>query len=205
MCVDPSTTLIMMMAITAASGVMKSVNSYYSAKAQNKASEYNARVMEKNAANAEQDAEYARGQSQRSAVEKRKEVQLLIGAQRAKAGASGATVNSGSFADVQLSTAEEGEKDAMAILQQADLDAWRYENQAGQYRQQATLSRAGKVNAGSVLAGGLLTTAAQTAMTYGNFNGFGEGKSAMSANKFFDGLGPGWGSMEPFKYTPLMK
>ena len=170
-------------AITAITAVASAIGNYQDAKAQNKSLEFNAQTADQNARAAFQDAAYAREQGERNAVLKRKETQQLIGAQRAKAGASGATVNTGSFRDVQLSTAEEGEKDAMAILQQADVDAWKYELQAGQYQRQSWSYRASKTNPNSVLIGGLLSAGAQTASSYFTFSQFGGGGSSLSSLK----------------------
>ena len=156
-------------AVTAASGVFSAISGYNQAKSQNAMLEYNAKVAEYNAKAKENEASYARGQAARNAAEQRKQTAQLIAAQRAKMGASGAAVGSGSFLDLTMSTAEEGARDAMALLQEGDLQAWRYEVEASNFRTQAKGYQGSKVNPGSILTGGLLSTAASTAMTYASF------------------------------------
>ena len=103
---------------TIGSAVMGTMGAVRQANAQNAQMEYNAKVSENNARNAQAEADYARAQGWRNANEKRREVAQLIGAQRAKMGASGAVVDSGSFLDLTLSTKEQGELDAMALAQE---------------------------------------------------------------------------------------
>ena len=154
------------LAMMAVSAAASAYGNYQDAKAQNSSLEYNRQAQLQNAALARQEASYARAQAQRNANEKRKETGVLIGAQRAKMGASGASVDSGSFLDISLSTREEGEKDAVGMLQQGDMEAWRHDVRAGQYEEQGRIYGASKKNPWSVLAGGLLSTAAQTGMSY---------------------------------------
>lgn len=168
---DPISATIATVA-TAATGAFSAISGAGQAGAQNAMLEYNAKVAENNAKIKENEASYARGQAARNAAEQRKKTAALIGAQRAKMGASGAVVGSGSFLDVIMSTAEQGERDAMALLQEGDLQAWRYEIEANNFKTQAQGHRGSKVNVGSVLVGGLLSTAASTAMTYADFKKF---------------------------------
>lgn len=182
-------------AVTAASGVFSAVSGYQQAKSQNAMLEYNAKVAEYNAKVQENEASYARGQAARNAAEQRKQTAMLIGAQRAKMGASGAVVGNGSFLDVTMSTAEQGERDAMALLQEGDLQAWRYEIEAGNFRTQAQSYLASRVNPGSVLTGGLMSAAAGTAMSYAAFNGF-AGAGAGTE---------GWGNMKTIMSDNYMK
>lgn len=171
-------------ALTAVSGVASAVGGYHDAKAQNASLEYNRQAQMQNAALARQEASYARAQAQRNANEKRKETAMLIGAQRAKMGASGAVVDSGSFLDLSLSTREEGEKDAVGMLQQGDVEAWRHDVQAQRYEEQGRIYGASKKNPWSVLAGGLLSTAAQTGMSYFMMSDYmGGGTTAAAAGR----------------------
>lgn len=155
--------------LTAVSGISSSISGANQAGAQNAMLEYNAKLAENNAKIKENEASYARGQAARNAAEQRKKTAQMLGAQRAKMGASGAAVGSGSFLDLTMSTAEEGARDAMALLQEGDLQAWRYEVEASNFRTQAKGYQGSKVNPGSILTGGLLSTAASTAMTYASF------------------------------------
>lgn len=148
------------------STVMGTMGAVQQAKAQNAKAEYNAQVSENNAQAAQAEADYARNQAWRNASEKRKETALLIGAQRAKMGASGALVDAGSFMDLSLSTAEQGELDAMALVQEGDMAAWRAERQRDNYLQGANMSRSSKVSTGGVLAGSLLSGAANAGSAY---------------------------------------
>lgn len=156
----------------AATGLFSAVSGAGQAGAQNAMLEYNAKVAENNAKIKENEASYARAQAMRNAAENRKKTAALIGAQRAKMGASGAVVGSGSFLDLTMNTAEQGAMDAMALLQEGDLQAWRHEIEAGNFRTQAQGYRGSKANAGSTLAGGLLSTAASTTISYASFKDF---------------------------------
>lgn len=166
------------LAVSATQGLFNAFGSYEDARAQNKYLNYNASVNANNATLQREEARYIRSQATRNMVEKRKELSVLMGAQRAKMGASGAVVDSGSFLDLTLSTREEGEKDAMAIAQQGDVEAWRHDVQAGEYEKQARMYRSSKRNPTSVLVGGLLSAGANTAMSYGMTYGFGSKNEA---------------------------
>ena len=151
---------------TIGSAVMGTMGAVRQANAQNAQMEYNAKVAENNAKNAQAEADYARAQGWRNANEKRKEVAQLIGAQRAKMGASGAVVDSGSFLDLTLSTKEQGELDAMALAQEGDMSAWRAELQRDNYLSSANMSRASKVSSGGAMWGSLLGGAANVGSAY---------------------------------------
>ena len=164
-----------------ASAAFGAMGAAQQAKAQNNMAEYNAQVAQNNARAAEQEGAYARAQAARNADEKRRETARLIGAQRAKMGASGAVVESGSFLDLTLDSREQGELGAMALLQEGDMAAWRAQLQAGNFYSQAAQARASKVNPRGVLAGSLLSGAAGVGGAYfsldkaGVFDGGGRG------------------------------
>lgn len=174
-------------AVTAASGLFSAYSGYQQAKSQNAMLTYNAKASEYNAKVKENEASYARGQAARNAAEQRKQTALLIASQRAKMGASGAVVGSGSFLDVTLDTAENGERDAMALLQEGDLAAWRHEVEAGNYRFQAQSYLASRVSPGAVLAGGLMSAAASTAMSYATFSKFASAGASATGGGFYGG------------------
>ena len=188
-------------AMAAVNTVSSSVSSYQSAKAQNRSLEHSAQVNQQNAYYARQEASYARYQAGRNAEEKRKETAQLIGAQRAKMGASGAVVDAGSFMDVTLSTAEEGEKGAVAMLQEGDMESWRHELRAGQYQRQADTALASRVNPSSILAGSLLTGAANTALTAFTMSKYFGDTPAPGSPGIFNGtpLSPGWNDNSPYR------
>ena len=171
-----------------ASSVYGAIGAVQQAKAQNAQAEYNAQVSENNAKASQAEADYARNQAWRNANEKRKETALLIGAQRAKMGGSGAVVDSGSFLDLSLSTAEQGELDAMALVQEGDMTAWRAERQRYNYLQNANMSRSSKVSTSGVLAGSLLSGAANVGGAYFNLNQAGVFDGSSSAGGGF-GMG----------------
>jgi len=152
-------------AATAVGSVAQTWAGYETAKSQNRSLEYNAAANRQNAEYARQEARYAKYQAARNAEESRKETGLLIGAQRAKMGASGAVVDAGSFLDVTMSTAEEGEMDAMALLQEGDMEAWRQEVRAGEYERQANMALSSRTNPNAVLWGGILSGVAATGMS----------------------------------------
>ena len=184
MCVDPGTLALISLGVTAASGIASSVGGYYDARAQNSTLEYNRQAQLQNAAQARQEASYARAQAQRNANEKRKETGVLIGAQRAKMGASGVLVDSGAFLAISMSTREEGEKDAVGMLQQGDMEAWRHDVRAQQFEEQGRIYGASKKNPWSVLAGGLLSTTAQAGMSYFMLSDYmGGGTTAAAAGR----------------------
>jgi hypothetical protein len=163
-------------AVTAVAGITQAVGGAQEAAAQNRMLEYNASVDRQNASLQDQAASYTRFQAERNAAKERVKTGLLIGAQRAKMGGSGALVDSGSFLDVTMDTAEQGAYDAMAIMQQGDVEAWRHEVQAQQYREKATMTLKSKSNPNQVLALGLLGAAAKTtgvAAGMGMFGGAG--------------------------------
>ncbi len=81
-------------------------------------------------------------------------------------GASGAVVDSGSFMDVVADTAAAGERDAMALLQQGDLESWRAENAARNYDAQKNQALASRVDPTSAVAGSLLSSAAKMGESY---------------------------------------
>lgn len=174
--------------VTAVQGVFGAWGAYEDAKAHNRQMDYNASVNANNASLQREEARYIRGQTTRNVVESRKEMSVLMGAQRAKMGASGAVVDSGSFLDITLSTREEGEKDAMAIAQQGDVDAWRHDVQAGEYERQAQMYRSSKRKPRNVLIGGLLSAGANTAMSFGMTYGLGSLKASKTSPGFSDPL-----------------
>lgn len=182
MCVEPTTALIMMGASTAVSAATSAISAASSAKARNRQADYNSQVARNNAEIARQEGRYAKAQALRNATGKRRETAVVIGAQRARQGAAGVVVDSGSASDVALNTAEQGERAAVALLQQGDLDSWRAENQARGYEQQSVLAESGKVSVGSAVAGSLLSSAAGATMRYASMGGFSGARAGAAAS-----------------------
>lgn len=114
------------------------------AQAQQAQANYQAKVAQKNQELAQEQARAARKEGYDASVRKRQEVASIIGSQRAVAGASGATVDTGSFLDLNMDTAEKGEMDALALYQQGldkarnlEIQGWNSGQQAQAYAWQA--------------------------------------------------------------------
>lgn len=82
----------------------------------------------------------------RNALAQDRKVKLLIGTQRAKLGAQGADLSSGSALDVTSDTAGLGAEDVLQIKNNAFREAWGYSTQAQDYRAQASLVKTGGQN-----------------------------------------------------------
>ncbi|WP_300719563.1 hypothetical protein [uncultured Desulfovibrio sp.] len=102
----------------------------------------NSRIAEENARMAEDEARQTRADSHDQAVRKRQETALLLGRQRAQAGASGAQIDSGSHLDSLLDLREKGELDALALEEQGERAAYNQEVQAWNQRNAAQGSQA---------------------------------------------------------------
>lgn len=145
---------------------MSAVGAYQQNAAQNAQMKYQAGVANNNAITAENEANYARQTAERNEEAQKRKTLEVIGTQRAAEGASGAVVDNGSFMDVTLDTAERGTVDAMALLREGDLAAWRYENQAANFKTQAGLYDASQKDPTMAIGGSLLSGAGQIGMNY---------------------------------------
>jgi hypothetical protein len=143
------------------------------AKAANAQADFQSKVAVNNAATAEMEAKYAEQQGERNAEAQRRRTAVMIGAQRAKMGASGAVVDAGSFLDLTLDTAKQGELDAMALLEEGQLEAWRARIQGGNFQAQSKLYGMSKTNPYIGAAGTLLQGAGQAGMGYMSMSGGG--------------------------------
>lgn len=132
-------------------------------------------LTQMNAANAQAEGKEAKQTGEENAALKRQEAAKLIGRQRAAAGASGATVQSGSFMDVYMDTAERGEIDAMALAEEGRrvdynkrVEAWNYQQQAAGHAEQANAAQqnVGYINPWLGAAGNLLSGAAQAGSNF---------------------------------------
>ena len=139
---------------------------YQAANAANKQADYQAKVAANNAATAEMEAQYAEQQGQRNAEAQRRKTAVMVGAQRARMGASGAVVDSGSFLDLTLDTAKQGELDAMALLEEGQMQAWRSRVQGSNFMAQSNLYKSSKMNPFMAAGGTLLSGAGQAGMNY---------------------------------------
>lgn len=134
-------TSLAMAAISTGIGVFSSIKQGQAQQAQ---AEYQAKVAQKNADLAEQQASAQRMQGYENMQAQRLKTARLIGQQRAQAGASGVAVDSGSFEDVAEDTKAAGEFDAINAYNAAidksynsEIQAWNYESQAAGYQSQA--------------------------------------------------------------------
>lgn len=132
------------MILSAATSLM-SANSQ--ARGQEDQGAYESSRLEMNASFADQQAQDAIDRGEKDAAAHERKVKLLIGQQRAKMGAQGADLSSGSALEVQLDTAGLGAEDILQIKNNAFRQAWGYQEQAADYRDQAKLTRTGTKNA----------------------------------------------------------
>jgi hypothetical protein len=162
------------------------------AKAANAQADYQSKVAANNAASAEMEAKYAEQQGQRNAEAQRRRVAVMVGAQRAKMGASGAVVDSGSFLDLTLDTVKQGELDAMALREEGDLEAWRARTQGANFQAQSKLYGMSKTNPYIGATGTLLQGAGQAGMGYSSMMGGGSGFNVGGARGTSTGTGGGF-------------
>ena len=106
MAVASSTAALLGAAVTLASTAVGTWSAVSRQEEQRKQAEFsadmarrNAQIAEENARMAEDEARQTRADSYDAAVRKRQETSLLVGRQRAQAGASGAQIDSGSHLD----------------------------------------------------------------------------------------------------------
>ena len=149
MAVASSTAALLGAAVTLASTAVGTWSAVSRQEEQRKQAEFsadmarrNAQIAEENARMAEEEARQTRADSYDKAVRKRQETSLLVGKQRAQAGASGAQIDSGSHLDSQLDLREKGELDALSIEEQGERAAYNQEVQAWNQRNAAQGSQA---------------------------------------------------------------
>lgn len=128
----------------------------------------NQKIALQNQQLAEEQARAEARQGYEDKIRTRQQTAMIIGQQRAAAGASGAQVDTGGTLDWTLETAEKGEVDAINAFQKGldaaynrKVEAWNYANQAGQLGAQAAAysSQANSISpwlaGGTSLLGGL--------------------------------------------------
>lgn len=131
-------------------------------KAAQQAANYNAQIAENNRIIAAQNAEYAVRAGLAKAEQESLKGRSAMGKIRARQGASGVTVGSQSFADVEEGARDANVLDVANVVQNAQLEAYGYRSQATNFQAEADLSRmrgksaaqAGKIGAlGTLLSG----------------------------------------------------
>ena len=132
-------------AISTGAGIASSIQQSQAQAAQ---LEYQSKVAQRNADLAEQQASAQRMQGYEAMQAERLKTAKLIGRQRAQAGASGVSLDSGSFLDVVEDTAATGEMQAINAYNQgidsgynSEIQAWNYESQAAGYDSAAGQAR----------------------------------------------------------------
>ena len=132
-------------AVVALAGTAMQMSAQQQQAQQQKASaEYSAEVAQRNQDMAQEQAASVKRQGYDDAQRQRLKAAGIIGTQRAIAGASGITADTGSNLDLQMDTAEKGEVDALAIQQQSldkahnlQIQGWNSGQQAAAYAWQA--------------------------------------------------------------------
>ncbi|MCR5563994.1 MAG: hypothetical protein K6F46_11655 [Desulfovibrio sp.] len=158
------------------------------AEQQEAANRYQQKIAERNRDLAEEQARAARKEGYDAATRKRQEVASIIGAQRARQGASGIATNTGSALDLNMDTAERGEIDALALQQQGldkarnlEIQAWNSNQNAQGYAWAADNVSGG--NNGLGMAGTILGGIGQAGSMFGsNMWGGGGGSSTVVGN-----------------------
>ena len=198
MAISATTALVASLAATAISTGVGIYQSIQQGKAQQAQANYQAKVARRNAEMAEQQASAERRQGYENMLNTRRKAAALIGSQRAAAGASGAAVDFGSFADVAEDTAMKAEFDAINAYNQgidrgynSEIQAWNYGSQAQGYEAQGSAARsAGNLAAVGTAIGGI----AQMGSTWANFNS--KYPNPGQTNKLtYDVNAPGYGAL----------
>lgn len=116
------------LAITAIGATL--IGGYQQAQAAKAEGAYAAQVADQNAKVATQQADYERQLGNIEEEKQRRNVRLMLGAQRAALAANGIDTTSGTALDLQTETAQFGTEDALAIRANAARRAWGYEVEA---------------------------------------------------------------------------
>lgn len=140
---------------------LSAVGAVQQTEAANAAADAQSKIAANNAQIAENEARYAEGVADKNAQVKRRQTAQLIGTQRAAMGASGAVVDEGSFMDITLDTAQQGELDAMALLDEGDRAAWRARSNADNFSAQSSIYANSKASPLASVTGSLLQGAGQ--------------------------------------------
>lgn len=176
--------------ISAAGTIMQGMSAYKSAKAQaniaRQQSEYQAQVLEQNAAQARSDAEAVSKQGMYEEGKLRDRRRKIMGAQNAAAGASGLFLASGSMTDIAADTMLQTDADIKMLQKNYQQQKFKYINEGVSLEGQAAMTRAAGANTASALKsqgksaliGSLLTTAGTVAGKWDTIFGGSSGGSA---------------------------
>lgn len=128
----------------AAGMVMNAYGSYQYTQQQNAAAEWNAGIMEQQAANYDALAADAIARGESNAAIQQLQARAARAETRTGYAASGVDVNTGSPVDVVADMARWQEYDRQQIVENAAREAWGYSSEAGTLRQQAQMTRSTK-------------------------------------------------------------
>ena len=143
---------------------------YEGGQAQARAANYAAQVARNNSQIAEQNAQYAIAAGQRQASDTSLREAQRFGSIKARQGAGGVDVNTGSNAAVQASQRKMGALDIATVLNNSELAAYGYRSQAANFQAQAGLetneAQQAPIGADLAAAGGFLGSASGTAFKF---------------------------------------
>ncbi len=157
---------IAMAAVSLAGAAVSAAGQAKQAAAANAQAEYQSKIASNNAQIAEMEAQYAEQQGERNAESQRRKTAVMVGAQRAAMGKSGAVADTGSFLDLTLDTVRSGELDALALREEGDLAAWRARAQGMNARAQGQMYSMSKTNPALGIAGTLISGAGQAGSAF---------------------------------------
>ncbi len=147
--------------MSVAGGVMGIMGNYYQGQVNKKLYKYQASMARKSAG---ETLEAGRAATKQQRVQTAK----AVGAQRATMGGAGIDVNTGSFLDTQVETAQLGEMDALMIRQNYQREAWAKQADANMYTASA---KAAGTAARFGMASSFLTSASSVADKYYRYYG----------------------------------
>ena len=145
-------------ALTVGSTISQFANQRRDAKTAEQMGNYEAQLYGTNADLAELQAEDAIARGRESEMRARAGTRQLVGSQWAALAAQGISLDTGSALDVVANDAMLGELDALTIRNNARREAWGYQVQATQYRQQGEFARAAGRNTAKSLRNRSVTT-----------------------------------------------
>lgn len=145
--------------------ILSGIGAMEGAAAQRRQARYQAKVMERNALAAEEDARYAREAAAKKTDEHRKMVARLASTQRAKMASTGFVMGEGTFGDILEDTAVMGEMDALAIQHEGQIAGWQARERAKGYQAQAGLYSISGPSMGTTF----LTSLGSAGMDYARF------------------------------------
>lgn len=134
-------------AATVASAVVSAKGAEQQGQAANAAAQYQAQVANNNAVIANQNADYAVRAGQAKGQQESMKGAANLGRLRAAQAANGIDINSGSDVDVQAGQAEVNQLNTENVIQNADLTAYGYRSQSGNFTAQSGLDTAEGENA----------------------------------------------------------